>query len=338
MRRTSCSFLVGRSTCSIRDRQRKVVRDNASFRLVTSSEFPVARIGVGVGMVCMAALFVHVLHRSDAIDQWVAPASVDLVLAQGPSDSEIAPDSVSAVHVAIASPSAVASPLVTLSPTAGNRGAFPVPHPALLQVIVDEARTTGLAPEFALALVSKESGFDRHAKSTRSTARGLFQFTDRTWLEAVERFGAEGPIAETLSGLGRAEILHLRHHEITSTTIAVRYIAESRDRLTRSLGRAPTSSELYASHFFGRTGVVEFMSHLRKSPSATAADLFPDFAKANPSLFHDADKGKPLSVSEVNLRLRQRLDQRMIFYSTMVRGITQVAGVGHPPLLPVSKK
>ena len=52
------------------------------------------------------------------------------------------------------------------------------------------ASTTGASFEYLLATAKMESNFNPKAAATTSSARGLFQFIDQTWLGTVKEAGA----------------------------------------------------------------------------------------------------------------------------------------------------
>src|SRR5271168_2472717 len=51
------------------------------------------------------------------------------------------------------------------------------------------ADATGVDFEFLMRTAKRESGFDPGAKAGSSTAAGLFQFIEQTWLATVKRHG-----------------------------------------------------------------------------------------------------------------------------------------------------
>ena len=56
--------------------------------------------------------------------------------------------------------------------------------------IKQAASTTGASFEYLLATAKMESNFNPKAAATTSSARGLFQFIDQTWLGTVKEAGA----------------------------------------------------------------------------------------------------------------------------------------------------
>src|SRR5580704_17212063 len=51
------------------------------------------------------------------------------------------------------------------------------------------ANATGTSFEYLLAAARAESGLSAQAAATTSTARGLYQFIDQTWLATMKRSG-----------------------------------------------------------------------------------------------------------------------------------------------------
>src|SRR5215217_5494177 len=56
--------------------------------------------------------------------------------------------------------------------------------------IKQAACTTGASFEYLLATAKMESNFNPRAAASTSSARGLFQFIDQTWLGTVKEAGA----------------------------------------------------------------------------------------------------------------------------------------------------
>src|SRR3546814_5809953 len=57
------------------------------------------------------------------------------------------------------------------------------------QDIVHAARASDLQPELMLAIARQESGLNPEAKSSHTSASGLFQFTNVTWMRTIHAFG-----------------------------------------------------------------------------------------------------------------------------------------------------
>src|SRR5581483_12332988 len=57
--------------------------------------------------------------------------------------------------------------------------------------IQSASQATGVDFSFLLGAARRESGYDPGAKARTSSAAGLFQFVDQTWLATLKRHGAK---------------------------------------------------------------------------------------------------------------------------------------------------
>jgi hypothetical protein len=181
------------------------------------------------------------------------------------------------------------------------------------------ASTTGSSFEYLLATAKMESNFDPTARASSSSARGLFQFIDQTWLGTVKEAGAQlgygnyaDAITKSSSGTysvsdprARAAILKLRDDPAASAAMAGVLSRSNSFKLTGRIGRRPTDSELYMAHFMGVGGAARLITNAEDNPKASGARLFPNAAAANRSIFYERG-GRARSVSEVYSVLTRR--------------------------------
>ena len=106
----------------------------------------------------------------------------------------------------------------------------------------------------------------------------------------------------------RAEILKLRDDPNVSALMAGALASRNSDYLTASIGRPPTSGELYIAHFLGASGARKLISLAQNQPSASAASAFPDAAHANRSIFYKRD-GSPRTAADVYAGLVAKHDR-----------------------------
>ncbi|WP_319413588.1 transglycosylase SLT domain-containing protein [uncultured Cohaesibacter sp.] len=180
------------------------------------------------------------------------------------------------------------------------------------QAAFEEAsRTTGTDFEFLLNTAQRESNFNASAKAPTSSASGLFQFVEQTWLETMKESGPElgyGNVAAQISQSGdkyyvrdpevRQQILDMRNDPKVSALMAGAYAQSNREQLAQELDRSPTQGELYAAHFLGAQGSSKLITLAENEPNVTAANIFPAQAQANKNIFYDRN-GQAKSVSEV---------------------------------------
>ncbi|HVI28218.1 lytic transglycosylase domain-containing protein [Hansschlegelia sp.] len=177
------------------------------------------------------------------------------------------------------------------------------------------AQATGASFDYLLQTAKRESSLDPAAKAPTSSARGLFQFIDQTWLQVLKEDGPSlglsdeaADVSRTASGryvvsdpARRAELLALRDDPTASALLAGAFTRRNADTLSSALGRPATGGELYAAHFLGAQGAIQLVNLATNVPTASAADAFPTQASANRAIFFD--KGRPRTVSEVYARI-----------------------------------
>jgi soluble lytic murein transglycosylase-like protein len=64
------------------------------------------------------------------------------------------------------------------------------PHGVVNVAIQRASDMTGIDFSFLLGTASRESGYNPRARAQTSSAAGLFQFVDQTWLATLKRHGA----------------------------------------------------------------------------------------------------------------------------------------------------
>jgi len=177
-----------------------------------------------------------------------------------------------------------------------------------------------------MAQASAESSFNPKARAKSSSATGLFQFLDQTWLQTVKKFGEEhgmGNYADkiTLTKSGRAvvadaatrnEILNLRKDPEKASLMAAEMAAENGSRLEARLGRKVDATDLYMAHFLGAGGATQFLKTLDHAPQKKADALLPDAAQANKAVFYDRAGGKARSVSDVYALLAGKFSKNVL--------------------------
>lgn len=177
--------------------------------------------------------------------------------------------------------------------------------PAMLRlhkVFSNAAENTGVPFDFLLKTAARESGMHSSAQAKGSSAAGLFQFVEQTWLGMVSRHGAKYGLGKEATKITRNEdgkyqiadtatrnrVLGLRFDPKVSTDMAAELTAENKAQLAQGLGRQPTEAELYAAHFLGAGGALHLIKAAAANPNRLASLEFPAAAKANPAVFHDA--------------------------------------------------
>lgn len=181
----------------------------------------------------------------------------------------------------------------------------------ITNAIKKASKATGTDFEYLLKTAARESRFESNAKSSSSTATGLFQFIEDTWLGVIKKAGSElglGKYSEHIvkgrngnyhvaNKAMRNEILKLRNDPDVAALVAGEYSRGNATYLRNRLGRAPTQGELYMAHFLGPGDASRFIHLANEKPNANASQYFPKPARANPAIFRD--KGGARSLSQV---------------------------------------
>jgi hypothetical protein len=182
--------------------------------------------------------------------------------------------------------------------------ASPAPDPraaAVLPALAAAAQRTGVDFSTLYQTARVESGFNPTARAGLSSAAGLFQFVDSTWLRALDRHGARHGIAPA----SRQEALALRDDPYVAALMAAEHMADNSAFLERQLGRATGPVDLYLAHFLGAAGAVKFLGAMAADPTQPAAALLPAAAQSNRPIFYKG--AAPRSLAEVHALLAERL-------------------------------
>ena len=181
------------------------------------------------------------------------------------------------------------------------------------------ASSTGASFEYLLTTAKMESDFNPKAGASTSSAHGLFQFIDQTWLGTVKEAGSQlgyGKYADAISKnangsysvsdpAARTAIMKLRDDPDAASAMAGVLSQSNSFKLTGKIGRRPTDAELYMAHFMGVGGASKLISNAEDNPQANAVRMFPNAAAANQSIFYDR-AGSARTVSQVYSVLSSR--------------------------------
>jgi hypothetical protein len=111
-------------------------------------------------------------------------------------------------------------------------------------------------------IIRAESNGDSNAKNRRSTAMGLGQFLDETWLDMIR---AHRP--DLAKAHSQAEILELRRDAKIAREITARF-AERNAEVLKRRGLPVTAGTLYLAHFAGAAGAVAILSATENADAA----------------------------------------------------------------------
>lgn len=240
------------------------------------------------------------------------------------------------------------------APAGGEPGNAPAPAtppgPGLARIykvskhvltgITQAAKHSGVDFGYLMATAARESNFDSQAAAKTSSARGLFQMINQTWLGLVKNHGAEHGLAAEAAAISQDEtgqygisdpaarqaILDLRHNPAVAATMGANLARDNQAELQRGLGRPVGPTELYLAHFLGGKGALQFLQKTAANPGQAAADLMPAAAAANPAVFYDRSTGKPLTLGQVYDHVAASIRDKMAVFSSQAPNLAgQVA-------------
>lgn len=189
--------------------------------------------------------------------------------------------------------------------------------------IAHGAARTGVAFDYLLAQARIESALDPSARASTSSATGLFQFIDSTWLATLRKHGPDHGLGQLAAAIQqgpngafvadptqRQLILSLRHDPALASVMAGALAQDNRAALLPVLGREPDAAELYLAHFLGEGGASRFLKAMQSDPAQSAAALFPKQASANRGIFYQSG-GPARSLGEVMELMRGKMARAM---------------------------
>lgn len=178
--------------------------------------------------------------------------------------------------------------------------------PASAFAIRHASKVAGADFGYMMQLAGAESNFDITIGAKTSSAKGLFQFIDNSWLITLYQYGAKyglGDITakievtrneggEILTGkiadpLVEKYVLGLRNDPRISALMGAEFAKANRAGLQAALpSRDITRTDQYLAHFLGPGKAVSFISRLEHKPHAPASAAFPAAAESNHGVFY----------------------------------------------------
>lgn len=198
-----------------------------------------------------------------------------------------------------------------------------IPSSGGVEAAIRRASTsTGVDFDFLMKTARRESAMNPNARAPTSSASGLFQFIEQTWLGTVKRHGAKhgyGQYADLIyqggdgrwqvRGSARNVVLDLRFDPHAASTMAGELTASNAAYLRGRTGREPAAGDLYAAHFLGPAGAAKLLEAVQSRPQASAVALFPEAAAANRSIFYR--NGRAATAAEVHANLQRTAGEAM---------------------------
>jgi len=105
-----------------------------------------------------------------------------------------------------------------------------------------------------------ESSGRADARNPRSSATGLYQFTESTWLGTVKQMGKDYTLADRTDPVKSREVMEF-------------FTKSNQQKLASFLGRQPNEAELYAAHFLGSDGAIKFLGQVQRDPNVSIRSI-----------------------------------------------------------------
>jgi hypothetical protein len=137
-------------------------------------------------------------------------------------------------------------------------------------------------------IIAAESNGDQSFKDSHSSATGLGQFPDDTWLELIRQYRPD-----LTKGRSESETLELRRDAKLAHEITMRFV-ERNAAILKHRGLPLTAGAIYLAHFAGPAGAVAILSASENADAAlvmasadsTGRTTRDQLIKANPFLEH----------------------------------------------------
>lgn len=147
------------------------------------------------------------------------------------------------------------------------------------------SRTTGVPTTYARALFAQEGGDNTEAANPRSTARGLTQFIEGTWLQMMREYGPRYGLPQSLAnqieqkpnGAWRArtreahdQLMELRFSPEWNAVMSGHYANQEHGDMVRRAGRPVSIEETYLAHFMNGDVAGQWVRAVGNQPQTNA--------------------------------------------------------------------
>lgn len=162
---------------------------------------------------------------------------------------------------------------------------------------------TGVDLDLLARIAAMESSFLKDATpGGPNTAKGLFQFIDDTWTAVILKHGSKYGVSSNTSAFDPK----------ANTIMAAMWLKDNIKLLENVVvNREVTETDVYLTHFLGRTGVQRF---LKAEPAKVAASHMPKVAKRNKNIFYTRTN-KARTYEEVYVAINTRFEHKAVEFN-----------------------
>ncbi len=186
--------------------------------------------------------------------------------------------------------------------------------------IQNASNRTGVDFSYLLNQAKVESSFQTDAKAKTSSATGLYQFIDQTWLGMVKNHGAEYGKPDWANAISsqngkhyvsnpalKSTIMNARKDAEFSALMAGEFASDNKSVLETKVNKDINATDLYMAHFLGAGGASTFLNALESNPNQRADTVMSSAARSNKNVFYHKN-GSAKSVAEVYQNFAAKMD------------------------------
>ncbi len=216
--------------------------------------------------------------------------------------------------------------------------------------IIAASHRSDIDAEYLLLLATIESSLNPKAKARTSTATGIFQFLEQTWLEVIRDYGAKYGLEKEAKMIRKGKkgnphllyvknkkeerrILNMRFDPTISTQMAIEFTNKNKEFLEKELKVKATNVNLYTVHFFGKNNAKKFFKILHKKPHWNPIDFFGrGVVNRNKGVFYFKNGKTPRSFGQIHSEFEKRINKAR----NMVN-LSLLDNKNYPPRRPTKK-
>lgn len=206
-------------------------------------------------------------------------------------------------------------------------------NPAVITAIYRASLTTDVDFELLIMKAMLESDLGRLNAAATSSARGVFQYIEPTWLTLIKRYGEEigyphyanavgmtkkgRPYIKDKNAYMKAEILALRHDADISALIKAYQIIEETDVIRGYKKARVTSTDHYIAHMLGLSLAKEFYALKNRNSGIAVAKLhradMREAARLNKPFFYKGKRALTARASYKQFEKRVAREYKKIY-------------------------